>query len=423
MVVLKAAQALALCAAVLACSRAVAGGSASYALGEGGARAGLFARATVQERVDGEYGLSVRFSGDSMVVQWLTQDSAIGLLRATPNGRAALRFVTAAGRAHRVAFRLPRNSDEVMLRYGALTDSATTDTRVSTGTPRRPPVSAGRADSLYVIGDTHGEFNALLAGLHTAGLIDSGLHWKGGRKQLVFAGDLTDRGPEVTRLLWFVYGLEAEAARAGGAVHVVLGNHETMVMLNDVRYVHPREHALARAHNLPYYRLFDPRTSVLGRWLVSKPGMIRIGPVLIAHGGITPEYAKLGLRAFDDTLAAYTAEDFFYNFGDTTAVIRVDSATYSARDRFFWGPRSVFWHREYIATDTATADLADVLKRLDATTLVIGHTAVPTIVARYNDRVIAAHTPRYGSELLLLVRDGERYRRFRLATGRDPQEF
>jgi hypothetical protein len=60
-------------------------------------------------------------------------------------------------------------------------------------------------------------------------------------------------------------------------------------------------------YGVSYDRLFDTRHSVLGRWLVSKPGMIRIDGTLIAHGGVTPEYARAHAAGFDAMLAQYTA--------------------------------------------------------------------------------------------------------------------
>lgn len=370
-------------------------------------------------RVDGEYGLSVRFAGDSLVVQWLTSAEVPGSLRVESGSRVDS-FTTPGARAHRVALPRPRR-DSVMLQYGSTVHGSNVRTPVFLNPPRRPPATVPAADSIYVVGDTHGDFDTLVAGLQRAGLIDRGLHWTGGRKHLVFAGDLTDRGPDVTRLLWFVYALERAAARRGGRVHVVLGNHETMVMLGDLRYVHQKEQQLAQLHGIGYYRIFDPRHSILGRWLVSKPALIRIGRVAITHGGVTPEYAHGGVRSLDETLARYTGEDLFYYWADTTAVIPIDSASYVARENFFWSSRSVFWHRAYVQSDTTTAELVTALDQLDADVLVVGHTAVPVISALHDGRLLAVHTARHGGELLLLVRDRNTMRRYRITeSGTEP---
>ena len=37
--------------------------------------------------------------------------------------------------------------------------------------------------------------------------------------------------------MWFIYELEQSAISYGGQIHLILGNHEIMVMTNDLRYV------------------------------------------------------------------------------------------------------------------------------------------------------------------------------------------
>jgi hypothetical protein len=373
-------------------------------------------------RFDGEYGLWVRFEGDSVVVNWITTSIVAGRVVAGPAGEPLAVVTTPAGYVHRAAFLRPPAAD-VLIQYGGDDGTPPGATHVILADPVRPPVSFTGVDSLYVVGDTHGAFEDLVAGLRRAGLIDAQDRWSGGRRHLVFAGDLTDRGPDVIRLLWFVYRLEQEAARDGGRVHLVLGNHEIMVMLGDLRYVHPKETTIADYYGVSYDRLFDTRTSILGRWLVSKPGMVRIDGAVIVHGGVAPEYAALTLPGFDATMAEYTAEDLFHRWADTTYLPAMDSATYVQREDFFWSPRSVFWHREYVQSDTASGQLDQALRYLDARLLVVGHTSVPEIQARYDGRVIAAHTPRMGAELLLLVRDGEGHRRYRVREGGPPEQF
>ncbi|MBR9988285.1 MAG: metallophosphoesterase, partial [Gemmatimonadetes bacterium] len=343
-----------------------------------------------------------------------------GLLEVVTGGAAPARFTTVSGQAHRVAVRRPRR-DDVLLRYGAVA-GAVHETRVSLATPARPPVEVRGVDSLYVVGDTHGDFDALLTGLRRAGLVDDAGGWTGGHRHLVFAGDLTDRGPDVLKLLWFVYRLEQDAARAGGRVHVVLGNHETMVIMGDLRYVHVKEATIAELHGVPYDALMDIRHTVLGRWLAAKPGAIRVDRALIAHGGVAPELAELTLRGIDRLLARYMAEDAFYQRAPAAAAGR-DSLAYQARQNFFTHPRSLFWHRDYVQSDTAGAELQDVLRRTRSDVHVVGHTAVPFIQARYDDRLIAAHTPRFGAELLLLVRERNGLRRFRIVDDGPPQQF
>lgn len=381
--------------------------------------AGTIAAVFAPPRIEGENGLWIRIAGDSVIVQWLTADPVPGTLVVATRADT-LRVTTPAAQAHRAAFRARRNTGYA-LRYGSA--AASHETRIEIPDGRRRPVMIPAVDSLFVVGDTHGDFAAVVAGLRAARLIDDDLRWTGGRSHLVFAGDLTDRGPDVLRLLWFVYRLEREAAGAGGAVHVVLGNHEIMVMLSDLRYVHPKELDVARQHGAGYQRLFDTRESLLGRWLALKPAVIRIGDVLIAHGGVAHETVRLPLQEFDDTLAQYMGEELFHRWADSTFVPVIDSVAYNTRVDFFWGPRSVFWHRDYVLTDTLATELDHVLNTWNAQVLVVGHTAVPQIQALYGGRLIPAHTPRYGAELLLLTRGPDGIRRHRIVAGQPPEIF
>lgn len=371
-------------------------------------------------RTAGEHGLWVHLDGRSVVVNWITPQAERGVLEAFHGDRRLAHARTRAGFAHRAAFR-HRGADEIALRYGALDDPDDRhETTISLRAPTRPPTAVTAVDSLFVLGDTHGEYDALVEGLQAAGLVDHALRWTGGRSHLVFAGDLTDRGPDVLGLLWLVYRLEREAAAAGGAVHIVLGNHEIMVLLGDERYVHPKERQIAELHGTSYQGMFDVRASILGRWLASRPGLLRVDRVLIAHGGLGDLYSGYSLTEFEDSLRTYVGEELFARWSDTTWVVPMDSATFQRRDDFFWHPDSAFWHRDYVQTDTADAVLERVLGRMESDVLVVGHTRVAAIGAGYDGRVIAAHTPRHGAELLLLVRAADGYERYRIsAAGRE----
>src|SRR5262245_32496964 len=72
---------------------------------------------------------------------------------------------------------------------------------------------------LDIVGDVHGEIDALRALLNHLGYSAEGRHVRG--RRLVLVGDLTDRGPDSPAVV-------ALAARmvAAGRAQVVMGNHE-----------------------------------------------------------------------------------------------------------------------------------------------------------------------------------------------------
>ena len=75
-----------------------------------------------------------------------------------------------------------------------------------------------------IVGDVHGEIEALESLLRTLGYED-GLHPEG--RRLVFLGDLTDRGPDSPTVIDFVKTL----VDAGNA-QCVLGNHDLNILLD-----------------------------------------------------------------------------------------------------------------------------------------------------------------------------------------------
>lgn len=359
----------------------------------------LALRAPQEPRLTGEFGLYVWEARDSIHVQWITAAAVPGSLQVIINGRVQQQVTTPRGHTHHAAFRKPKG-DALEIAYG---DGTTQQRTMVYRDALSAPSSLGAADSVYVIGDTHGEFDSVVRLLRNAGLINDALQWTGGGKQIVFIGDLVDRGPDVTRLLWFLYRLEREAHAQKGRVHVLLGNHEIMVMLNDLRYVHPKETHLAQLHQVRYARLLHPRESVLGRWLATKPAVLKIGDLLFVHGGISSDYVKESPASLAKALNKQLQSDLFLAHVDSTAKVTVDSATFQEFEKFFWGERSLFWYRGYAQSDTLENELASILQEFDAQTLVIGHTPASEIQLRYGGKLIVAHPKKPAEEMLLIT--------------------
>jgi hypothetical protein len=84
------------------------------------------------------------------------------------------------------------------------------------------PLHAGPLD---IIGDVHGEFDALRALIGHLGYDEFGLHPDG--RRAVFVGDLCDRGPDSPAVIDLVMGWVQS-----GRAQCVLGNHELNVLLD-----------------------------------------------------------------------------------------------------------------------------------------------------------------------------------------------
>lgn len=83
---------------------------------------------------------------------------------------------------------------------------------------------------LFLMGDIHGYLDYLVRHLGRAGLATSRGEWTGGGAQLWFMGDFTDRGPDGPGVVDFVMRLQADAARQGGRVGALLGNHDAAIL-------------------------------------------------------------------------------------------------------------------------------------------------------------------------------------------------
>ena len=98
-------------------------------------------------------------------------------------------------------------------------------------------------ERVIAIGDLHGDYEQYLKVMKSAGLIDKKEKWSGGQTHLVQTGDITDRGPDSRKIIDHLVKLSKQAKKAGGYVHLLIGNHESMNVVGDLRYVAPGEFA------------------------------------------------------------------------------------------------------------------------------------------------------------------------------------
>jgi len=245
--------------------------------------------------------------------------------------------------------------------------------------PRTAPVARLPATPRIVaLSDIHGQYGLLVKLLRAHHVIDNQDRWALGTATLVVAGDVFDRGPQVTEAFWLLYGLQQQAAAAGGAVHFVLGNHETMVLYDDLRYVNPKYLKSAQLLGRSYPALYGP-DSTIGQWLRTRPVLLRVGDTLFLHGGIAPENLDL-VRTMEATNAGYQA-----------AVGLPKEQVKAAPDtaRLFDGKTSPIWYRGYFDGRMDTAQVEALLKQLDLTRIVVGHTSMPHVSSFHGDRIIA----------------------------------
>ena len=262
------------------------------------------------------------------------------------------------------------------------------------------------------ISDFHGQYDLVLKLLSSNHIIDGKGDWSFGNGHFVITGDVFDRGDKVTELLWFLYQLEQQAQAAGGKVHLLLGNHEVMVLNGDLRYLHPKYVETAKLLDTPFEQLFAKDT-VLGNWLRSKSVLVKVNDMLFAHGGFHPELAK----------NARTLEEINDVFRQNLVKAELDQPRRGWAKELHGG-KGPIWYRGYFKGDNrgnnkgnskdkdlgASSEEIDLLlKHFDIKHLVVGHTSQKEVETRYQGRVIAIDSSikrgKYGEILLV---DGEK---------------
>ena len=261
---------------------------------------------------------------------------------------------------------------------------------------------------IVVVSDVHGDLAALVAILVDAGVIDNRRNWKGGTTIFVQTGDVPDRGPDSRKVMNLLIELEKQARKAGGRVHALLGNHEVMNMLGDLRYVTQEEYASYRSpfseklredvflangdparREDPLYRaawMADKplgwveltqafsKEGKYGRWLRQHDTVVKIGTTLLLHGGISPKYATLHADEINARIKTALASD-----SPSAETLLLDDD----------GP---LWYRGLALGPEAElgAHVDALLAFHGVSRIVIGHTVAPGVVL-----------PRFGGKLIL----------------------
>ncbi|MDG1753086.1 MAG: metallophosphoesterase, partial [Thalassotalea sp.] len=232
--------------------------------------------------------------------------------------------------------------------------------------------------SVVATSDFHGQYGVMNQLLKNNHVIDENNHWAFGNGHFVITGDVFDRGDKVTEILWFLYRLEQEAELAGGKLHLLLGNHEVMVLNGDLRYLHPKYVEVAEKLNQPFEKLYGKGT-VLGDWLRTKPVLVKINNILFAHGGFHPSLAQ-EKRSLKDINQVFK----------TNLVKSELSQSREGWGEYLHKSNGPIWYRGYFKDDGASSQEIDLLlKHFDIEFLVVGHTSQKQVETRHQGRVIA----------------------------------
>ena len=264
------------------------------------------------------------------------------------------------------------------------------------------PCEFDNVERIVAVGDVHGAYAQLLQILQTAEVIDKEGRWTGGRTHLVQTGDVFDRGPDSIKAMEFLRKLTREAERAGGRVHALLGNHETMRLLGHYRDVHPGEFeafktagsaelrervasqydAATRAKimaeplgTIEMVEAFKPQSNY-GAYLRTLNTTVRLNGIVFVHGGISPGIAKMTCAQINDAVRREVGRDY-------EKTQRALEKSLSAGE---FGP---LWYRGLALEPEDFAPQVDaILAAQQARAIVVGHSIVPgKITARFGGKV------------------------------------
>jgi hypothetical protein len=271
---------------------------------------------------------------------------------------------------------------------------------------------------IVVVGDIHGDYDRLIEILRTGNLIDRKNAWCGGKAHLVLIGDMVDRGPDSRKVLDYVMALQTQAARSGGAVHTLIGNHEVMNMIDDLRYVSNEDWVSYKTKNSKELRdkaanfalesakedskaketeppdaakfltdfnsdhplgwvehqlLFGP-SGKYGKWLREQKVIIKINDLVFMHAGISPKYINA------------TREEI-----NRAAIAEVDDPT-KLVDGMITSEDGPLWYRDLLTAPEDQAEIAEQVERIlntqQARHIIVGHTVMPAITPRFGGKVI-----------------------------------
>ncbi len=251
-----------------------------------------------------------------------------------------------------------------------------------------PPESFVRQSAsarLVAIGDVHGDLRATRAALRLAGAIDDGDRWIGKDLTLVQTGDQLDRGDDERQIVDLFERLAREARAAGGRVVALNGNHETMNVQGDFRYITPAGFRAFEGLSPKSPLAASAPAQVRGRAEAFLPGgsyalvlaqrdvIAVIDDSVFVHGGVLPEHVTYGLERINQETRAWMLK------GDRAAPGSIASET------------APVWVRDY-SLDPVSPDkcatLSRVLDALKVKRMVVGHTVQQRgITSGCNERV------------------------------------
>ena len=290
-------------------------------------------------------------------------------------------------------------------------------------------------EKIVAVGDLHGDYENFVKILLGTGLVDEKLRWAGGGAHFVQTGDIMDRGPGAKMIFDVLRRLEKEAGRAGGKVHVLLGNHEelniTGIAFDYPDYITveqfvsflPRDYRRQKEREFlkriggtfthwneetpdagtrdklhEFWRglmrtddarqvYIDSFNDTYGKWLLEKNAVIRINDTVFVHGGISEKYSTWKLESINSLLR----NELSFFKGRRKVFLRY-AKPFEAK--IVYDADGPLWFRDLAVKDESSikGEFERVLENLGAGHMVIAHTfyrgngVTPVVAPRFMSR-------------------------------------
>lgn len=272
---------------------------------------------------------------------------------------------------------------------------------------------------IVAVGDLHGDLDKARCALEMAGVLNSDGQdlWTGGDTVLIQLGDILDRGEDEIAILSLLRSLDIQAKTKGGAVFQVNGNHETMNVEGDFRYVESgafhecidfveyleecrndweeafvgwigmserckQDRKMSQNKWVPL-NLVKRQKGVIARSMLLRPGgplacelaqhavVLRVNDWVFCHGGLLPHHVAYGIERMNREVSYWMRG---LSKSDKSPQIPFIATR---------GYDSVVWNRLY-STDISNLEdyqirqinttLEDTLQAVGAKAMVVGHT-------------------------------------------------
>ncbi|XP_027369002.1 shewanella-like protein phosphatase 1 isoform X1 [Abrus precatorius] len=297
----------------------------------------------------------------------------------------------------------------------------------SLGSSLKPIVVSGDPPSfvsapgrrILAVGDLHGDLKQARYALEMAGVLSSDGQdlWIGGESVLVQLGDILDRGEDEIAILSLLRSLDQQAKAKGGAVFQVNGNHETMNVEGDFRYVDSggfdecndfleyingskndweetftgwvdvserwKENRTMSKNYWGPWNLVKRQKGLIARSILFRPGgplarelarhavVLKVNDWIFCHGGLLPHHVAYGIERMNKEVSNYMRG--LHENDNTVKLPFIATRGYD----------SVVWNRLYSRDSQDLVDypdkqvfsmLEETLQAVGAKAMVVGHT-------------------------------------------------